>query len=78
MLIEHRSLLADGNVHKCSPALLIGLKCPFKLNLQGVEITAATNSAERWQSCRMRALVVYKAKPVRVLVNPLRKGNKKL
>lgn len=59
---EQWSLLADGDVHKCSPAHLIGLKCPFKLNSPGAEITTAANSAEQRRGCGMRMLVEYKDK----------------
>lgn len=43
---EQWSPLGDGDVHKCSPTHLIGLKCPFKLNSRGVQITTSPTSAE--------------------------------
>lgn len=57
---EQWSLLGDGDVHKCSPAHLIGLKCPFKLKSQGAEITTSPNSAEQQQGCWMIICEVHK------------------
>lgn len=57
---EQWSLLGDGDVHKCSPTHLIGLKCPFKLNSQGAAIKASPNSAEQRHGCWLRICEVHK------------------
>lgn len=75
---EQWSLLADGDVHKCSPAHLIGLKCPFKLNSPGAEIMTSPGSVEQRQGCQMRILVIYKEKSQHVLVNAGGKKSKRL
>lgn len=52
-LHERWLLLGDADAQKCSPTHLIGLKCRFKLNSLGAEITTPSRSAEQQHGCWM-------------------------